>query len=73
MFNSLELPLLHVPDLFLLSIGRVFLSYCLFIVSFVLSIAVFASSLIVSIFFNRSSKLGISISTVRFPFQRCLP
>ena len=50
---------------------RVLLSYCLFIVSFVLFIAVFASSLIVSIFFNRPSKLGISISTIRFPFQRC--
>ena len=47
---------------------RILLPYCLFIVSFVLSIAIFASSLVVSIFFNRLSKLGISVSTVRFPF-----
>ena len=49
------------------------LSYCLFIMSFVFSIAVLASSLVVSIFFSSSSKLSISVSTVRFPFQGYLP
>ena len=39
---------------------HVLLSYCFFIVFFVLSITVFASSLIVSIFFSRPSKLGVT-------------
>ena len=49
-----------------------FLLYYFFMVSFVFSINIFASSHVFFILFKNSSRFGISVSMVRFPFYGCL-
>jgi len=63
----------HTCSLFLSSCDCfLFLSYCFFMVSFVLSIDIFASSHVFFMLFKNSSRFGISMFIVRFPFYGCL-
>ena len=70
LFNWIFLASSHTCSSFLSSCNcLLFLSYCLFMVSFVLSIDIFASSYVFFMLFKNSSRLGISMSTVRFSFH----